>query len=168
MKSFPKIIVGIDPGFETLGYAFVEKNEKSITPKDFGVIKTPSSLSFLKRLRNIIEDIESLFEEHQPEILCIEKIFWGTNTTNAIRVAEVRGAVLLKASEWGIEVMEVAPNEVKSALVGYGKASKEQVQNFLMFRFGFSELPKPDDAADALAIAIYAAEKHDKLAFAEK
>jgi crossover junction endodeoxyribonuclease RuvC len=161
MKTQSEIIVGIDPGFATLGYAFIEKKKNHIRPIDFGVITT-SSLPFVDRLQIIIKDLLSLFDEYHPSLLCIEKIFWGTNTTNAIRVAEVRGAVLLKALEYGMDIREVAPNEVKSALVGYGKASKEQIQKFLMHRFGFSTLPTPDDAADALAIGIYAAE-HTRL-----
>ncbi len=151
-------ILGIDPGYATIGFAVIEKTGQSIQIIDFGVITTSSKLLFPERLKNIAEDISQIIKNFSPDCMAIEKLFWGANVDNAIRVAESRGVIVLQSALYHLPLHEFSPNEVKSQLVGNGKAPKFQIQNILKMRLGLQEIPKPDDAADALAIALVASE----------
>ena len=154
-------ILGIDPGYDRCGFAIIEK--KSSTSQfevlDFGVITTNKNDIFQDRLCDIADDISEIIVKYSPTILAIEKMFWGANVNNAIRVAEARGVIEMLCRKSGCEIVEYAPTEIKSKLVGHGQAEKFQVQNVLKLRLGLSELPQPDDAADALAIALLASEE---------
>jgi len=154
-------ILGIDPGYDRCGFAIIEK--KSSTSQfevlDFGVITTNKNDIFQDRLCDIADDISEIIVKYSPTILAIEKMFWGANVNNAIRVAEARGVIEMLCRKSGCEIVEYSPTEIKSKLVGHGQAEKFQVQNVLKLRLGLSEIPQPDDAADALAIALLASEE---------
>jgi crossover junction endodeoxyribonuclease RuvC len=156
---FMTTILGIDPGYGTIGFAIVQKEANKITAQNFGVIETSAEISFQERLCQLAQDFEELLHQYKPSILAIEKLFWGANVDNAIRVAEARGVMEYLAKKSGLEIFEYAPTEVKSKLVGHGKAPKFQVQNILKMRLGLEEIPTPDDAADALGIALICAEE---------
>ncbi|MEI7511706.1 MAG: crossover junction endodeoxyribonuclease RuvC [Candidatus Peregrinibacteria bacterium] len=151
-------ILGIDPGYATIGFAVLEKNGQKVHIIDFGVITTPADMLFQKRLKSIADDIAEIMTKFTPDFMAIEKLFWGANVDNAMGVAQARGVILLQAAKQNIPIREFSPNEVKSQLVGNGKAPKFQIQNILKMRLGLAEIPKPDDAADALAIALIASE----------
>lgn len=152
-------ILGIDPGYATIGFAIVQKEKQSICVENFGVIETSSDFLFSKRLCDLAEDFEEILNKYSPDILAIEKLFWGANVDNAVKVAEARGVIEYLAKKSGLEIVEYAPTEVKSRLVGNGHAPKFQVQNILQMRLGLENIPQPDDAADALGIALICAEE---------
>ncbi len=153
------IILGIDPGYATIGFAILKKENQQISLENFGVIETSPDFSFQERLCLLADDFSEILKQYQPEILAIEKLFWGANVDNAIRVAEARGVMEYLAKKAGLKTVEYSPTEVKSRLVGHGHAPKFQVQNILKMRLGLSEVPTPDDAADALGIALICAEE---------
>lgn len=152
-------ILGIDPGYATIGFAIVQKEKQSICVENFGVIETSSDFLFSQRLCDLAEDFEEILNKYSPDILAIEKLFWGANVDNAVKVAEARGVIEYLAKKSGLEIVEYAPTEVKSRLVGNGHAPKFQVQNILQMRLGLENIPQPDDAADALGIALICAEE---------
>lgn len=141
-------IIGIDPGYDRLGFGVIE-GEKALA---FGIITTTRG-EMAGRLHEIAVDIRVLLDTHKPEVLVIEELFFAKNVTTALKVAEVRGVVMMLAAEREIRVIEVKPVEVKMALTGYGKADKKQMQDMTKVVFKLKSIPKPDDAADALAIA---------------
>ena len=151
--------LGIDPGYGTVGFSVVEKTDTGFSVLNYGVITTEKGLEFADRLCAVADDITSLLDEYKPNVLAIEKLFWGANVDNAKRVAEARGVIEMLCRKRGMRIVEYAPTEVKSKLVGHGKAPKFQLQNMLKMRLGLSEIPQPDDAADALAIALIAVEE---------
>lgn len=152
-------ILGIDPGYATIGFAIVQKEKQSICVENFGVIETSSDFLFSQRLCDLAEDFEEILNKYSPDILAIEKLFWGANVDNAVKVAEARGVIEYLAKKSGLEIVEYSPTEVKSRLVGNGHAPKFQVQNILQMRLGLENIPQPDDAADALGIALICAEE---------
>lgn len=154
----PFRVLGIDPGYATIGFGILQKTGHTLQVIDFGVITTPPHLPFGERLLSIKRDLDELITTYAPDTMAIEKLFWGANVDNAIRVAEARGVILLAAAEKNLPIHEFSPNEVKSQLVGHGKAPKFQIQNILKMRLNLAEIPTPDDAADALAIALIASE----------
>lgn len=156
-----KIFLGIDPGYATCGFSLIEKTHDGFSVLNYGVITTEKNISFAERLCLIADDISEIIEKYNPSVLAIEKLFWGANVDNAIRVAEARGVIEMLCKKNGMEIIEYSPTEVKSKLVGNGKAPKFQLQNVLKMRLGLSEIPQPDDAADALAIALISVEEHD-------
>ena len=147
-------IMGIDPGYGIVGYGFVEFNSGRFTPIKAGTIKTPADMDFLKRLRVIYLDMQSLIENYRPDEVAVEKLFFNTNITTGIDVAQARGVTLLPAVMHELPVYEYTPLQVKSSIVGYGYAEKKQVQEMVRSMLRLSEIIKPDDAADAMAIAI--------------
>lgn len=153
MKGKPTIVLGIDPGYGRCGFGLIQESGNDYRCLKFGVITTSKELSHSKRLAEIADDIESLMTKFQPQILVIEELFFAKSTTTALKVAEVRGVILSLAEKKHLTIREVKPNEVKMAVTGYGKADKRQVQEMVKSIFHFSKKPKPDDAADALAIA---------------
>lgn len=152
-------ILGIDPGYATCGFAIITKDSKKITVENFGVIETTPEFSFQERLCLLGDDFSDILAQYKPDMLAIEKLFWGANVDNAIRVAEARGVMEFLAKKSGLKIVEYAPTEVKSRLVGHGQAPKFQVQNILKMRLHLQEIPQPDDAADALGIALICAEE---------
>lgn len=147
-------ILGIDPGYGRCGFGVIEQNGRAdwncVTN---GVITTAAEQIHAKRLAEIEQDIRAIITAHTPDVLVIEELFFAKSTTTALKVAEVRGVIIAAACNAGLEVVEVKPNEVKMAMTGYGKADKRQVQEMVKTVFHLPSIPKPDDAADALAIA---------------
>ncbi len=153
------VYLGIDPGTATTGYGIIKKSaNKNLEFEilEFGVIETPKTDSDAKRLQIIFDDLSHIIKKHKPQFLGIEKLFFTKNQTTAMTVSQARGVVLLASSQAGIPIFEFTPLQVKSTLCGYGKADKKQVQRMVQQTFKLKTLPKPDDAADALAIALCA------------
>ncbi len=148
------VILGIDPGFATVGFGLVSSVRGQAALIRCGAITTPAGLPMPKRLYRISEDMKTLVEQFQPEILAVEELFFNTNVTTGIGVAQARGVILLTAESLGLSVYEYTPSQVKQAVVGYGKAGKRQMMEMTKKLLGMSAIPKPDDAADALAVAL--------------
>lgn len=146
--------MGIDPGIAIVGYAVVKKEGRQLKALDFGTITTKPDLTTPARLKKIYDGLTSLLADFQPEVLVIEKLFFNRNVTTAFTVGQARGVMLLAAEEAGVPVEEYTPLQVKQAVVGYGVAEKRQVQEMVKMLLGLSQRPQPDDAADALAVAI--------------
>jgi crossover junction endodeoxyribonuclease RuvC len=151
------IVLGIDPGTAALGYGIVERTGSRLREVDHGCLVTSPDLSLPERLLAIHSLVNDLLSLHQPHLLGIERLFFSRNVQTAFAVGQARGVVLLAAAQHGVPVREATPNEVKNAITGYGAADKDQVQRMVQLVLGMSELPRPDDAADALAIATWVA-----------
>lgn len=147
-------IIGIDPGFAIVGYGIVEYDGIKFRPISFGAITTKAGTEFSYRLQSIYNDINELFDRYKPDCVSIEKLYFNTNTTTAIEVAEARGVILLASKNNDLPIFEYTPLQVKQAITGYGKAEKRQVIEMVKSFLSFEKPPKPDDAADALALAI--------------
>ncbi len=153
-------ILGIDPGTATTGYAVIKKQkDNTYQVLDFGVIETKKSLTDSERLLEMQKDLQKIIIKHKPTIAGVEKLFFETNVKTAMTVSQARGVVLLTLQQHKIDLQEYTPLQVKSMICGYGKAEKKQVQLMVQKSFGLKSLPKPDDAADALAIALCTAFK---------
>jgi len=150
------IILGIDPGTTTVGFAVIEKAGRSVSILNYGVITTPPKIGIALKLMDIAKDLEDLIDMYHPTICGIEKLFFFNNQKTGIDVAQARGAILLILQKKGIHIHEFTPLEVKRGISGNGTAKKEQVQNALKIIFKLDIIPKPDDAADAIAIAYLA------------
>lgn len=147
------IVIGIDPGLATVGFGVIKK-EASPLPVSYGCIRTSSEKKTPERLQEIYLEINSLFEKYAPEAVAIERLFFNRNVTNAMSVSESRGVIFLAAQQKGIPVFEYTPKQVKQAITGSGKADKKQMQEMIKRLLKLKEVPKPDDAADALSIAL--------------
>ena len=147
-------IIGVDPGYAIVGVGVVEYKNPRFTTLDYGAITTPAGMAFADRLKVIYEDFTKIVELYKPDAISIEKLFFTTNQKTAIDVAQARGIILLTASQHEIPCYEYTPLQVKQAVVGYGKAIKKQVMDMTTRLLNLKEVPKPDDVADALAIAI--------------
>lgn len=148
------IILGIDPGTATVGFGLVRKELGRLELVDFGVVRTPSTLSDERRLQSIYEEVVGLIEKHRPEHMATEKLLFGANRKTAVQVARSIGVVMLAAAQHHLEWFEYSPAEVKQAVTGYGQAEKHQVQYMVAKLLRLDAPPKPDDAADALAICL--------------
>ena len=153
------IILGIDPGTAMLGFGIVERTGPRLRAIDYGVIKTPANLPLPARLESIYLALNDLIELHAPVLVGVERLFFTKNAQTAFAVGQARGVVLLAAAQHDLEIREATPNEVKVATAGHGSAAKEQVQRMVQVILGLPEIPTPDDAADALAIAICVANR---------
>ena len=147
------VILGLDPGYAILGYGVIKKEGSKISAVAFGVIKTGVKTSFPKRLLEIAAGLDEIIKKYKPVAVAIEKLFFFKNQKTATDVGQARGALTLKVAEHGLPIKEFTPLEVKQALTGYGRADKRQMQEMVKIIFGLKTIPKPDDAADALAIA---------------
>lgn len=147
-------ILGIDPGYAIVGYGIVDCVSSKFAVAGFGAITTDSKENFPNRLKSIHSDMKYLIDKYKPDCISIERLYFNTNTTTAIDVAQARGVILLSAVENGITVNEYTPLQVKQAVTGYGKAEKFQVMEMVKSILKLKEVPKPDDTADALALAI--------------
>ena len=147
-------ILGIDPGYAIVGYGVVDYHQNRFSVVGFGAITTPAGMPFPKRLRDIDRDMHSILEKYQPDELSIEKLYFNTNTTTAIDVAQARGVIVLAAEKHGVSVAEYTPLQVKQAITGYGRAEKRQVMEMVKNFLNLQAVPKPDDTADALALAV--------------
>ena len=148
------LVLGIDPGYAIVGYGFIKYDRNKFTPIEYGAITTKAGTEFSLRLEKIYDGMCSLLELHHPDALSIEKLFFNTNTTTAIDVAQARGVILLAAKKYNVPVFEYTPLQVKQSVTGYGKATKHQVMDLTRRLLGLEKVPKPDDTADALAMAI--------------
>jgi len=151
------IVLGIDPGTAALGYGIVERARGRLREIDHGCLETSPDLTLPERLLAIHTLVDELIALHQPDLVAVERLFFSKNVQTAFAVGQARGVVLLAAAQHGAPVREATPNEVKSAITGYGAADKEQVSRMVQLVLGMSERPRPDDAADALAVATWAA-----------
>jgi len=148
------IIIGIDPGFAITGYGVLDYTGNKFRLLDVGVITTNAKLDFPSRLLCIHNELDILISKYKPDAMAVEELFFNTNVKTAIQVGHGRGVALLAAAEAGIKIYEYTPLQVKQAVVGYGRAKKEQVQQMVKVLLNLDKIPKPDDAADALAVAI--------------
>lgn len=149
------LAIGIDPGTAITGYGVVEEAEDgSLTAVDYGSIETTADDSMPERLMQLYKQLKELINIHQPESGAVEKLFFARNVRTALTVGQARGVALLALAEAGVVLAEYTPNEVKQAVAGFGGADKSQVQKMVQALLGLEEIPQPDDAADALAVAI--------------
>lgn len=147
-------VLGFDPGTATTGYGVVEAAGNRLTHIAHGVITTPPDHHFARRLETLYDHARRLLEEFKPDAIGIEKLYFSQNVTSGISVAQARGVLALAAAQSGGPIGEFSPTEVKKAVVGYGKATKKQVQEMIRILLNLDDIPRPDDAADALGIAI--------------
>ena len=147
-------ILGIDPGIATIGFGVIESDRNSLKLVNCGVISTPAHTSLSSRLEQIYDDMGELLALFKPDAVSVEELFFNTNITTGIAVAHGRGVILLACRKAGVEVFEYTPLQVKQAVVGYGRAEKKQVMDMVRRICNLPAPPKPDDAADAVALAI--------------
>ena len=149
------LALGIDPGTATTGFGLVRLNpDGELVAVKYGVILTPKDTSASSRLVMLYDQLQDLLKQYQPDTAAVEKLFFSRNVTTALAVGQARGVVMLSLEQAGIEPFEYTPNEVKQAVAGFGGADKRQVQDMVRALLQLDSIPKPDDAADALAIAI--------------
>ncbi len=151
------VILGIDPGVARTGWGVVSKDSGKLKMLGYGCVSTGSSLEAPVRLLFIFREINRIIEDYKPDIAGLEKLFFNTNVMTAMGVGEARGVVMLALARVGVKIEEFTPLQVKQAVAGYGRAEKIQVQKMVMALLHLTKVPKPDDAADALAVAICAA-----------
>ena len=147
-------ILGIDPGYATIGFGLIESQRGQCAPLRYGAVTTPADADFPYRLQLLYEDMLQLLKELQPEAVAIEELFFNTNITTGIQVAHGRGIILLACQQSGVQIFEYSPSQVKQAVAGYGNATKHQVMDMTRRLLHLSAIPRPDDAADGLALAI--------------
>lgn len=147
-------ILGIDPGYATIGFGLVEANRNEYRMLHYGAINTPAGLPFPQRLEILYDDMQELLHQLRPEAVAIEELFFGRNITTGIDVAHGRGVIVLAVQKHGIPLYEYTPGQVKQSVVGYGKATKLQVMDMTKRLLKLESTPRPDDAADALALAL--------------
>jgi len=148
-------VIGIDPGLATVGYGVLARHDGRTVPLTYSCIRTaPAVGGTPERLERIFDAISAILDEYSPGCMAMEKLFFSRNVTSALGVAEVRGVIMLAARKRGIPVVEYTPNQVKQAVTGSGKADKKQVQEMIMRLLGLPDIPRPDDVADGLSIAL--------------
>lgn len=147
-------VLGIDPGSETLGWGVIEGSGLKYALVEYGTVKSSPKEAFSKRLLKIYDGVEAVIAKHQPEIISVEEAFYATNAKVALKLGQVRGAVIVAGEKAGLEVVEYSPRLVKQTVVGYGNAEKQQVQEMVRVLLRLQTAPEPHDAADALANAI--------------
>ena len=148
------IILGIDPGVAIVGFGVIEYSGSKFKTLDYGVIRTPAHTDTEKRLATVYRELKDIIEKYKPEAMAVEELFWNTNQKTGICVAEARGTILVAAHQKGIKISEYTPLQVKQSVVGYGRADKKQVITMVTTLLNLPKPPKPDDTADALALAI--------------
>ncbi len=158
------VILGIDPGTAITGYGLIAKQGNHLKRIAFGVIRTIPETPTGLRLQQISRELQTIIEEYRPDVMAVEQLFFNKNVRTALAVGQARGVILLAGAQAGLDIIEYTPLQVKIAVVGYGRAEKKQVQEMVRVLLCLSEIPKPDDAADALAIAICHANSCKQLA----
>ena len=148
------IILGIDPGLAIVGWGVIEYNGSRFNVLGYGSLETPAGMDTEERLSLIYDGIGNLIDTYKPDHMAVEELFFNTNQTTAIRVAEARGVIIMRAHRMGVKISEYTPLQVKQAVVGYGRAEKKQVITMVTMLLNLKKPPKPDDTADALAIAV--------------
>lgn len=147
-------ILGIDPGYATIGFGVIEAERAQVHMVTYGAITTPAGLPLSRRLYQIETDLEELIAQVKPDAVAVEELFFNTNITTGIAVAHGRGVILFAAEKCGIPLYEYTPSQVKLAVTGYGKAEKHQVMDMTRRFLKMDQMPRPDDAADAIAVAL--------------
>lgn len=158
-------ILGIDPGVATIGFGVVDSERNSLSLVRCGVISTPAHTSLASRLEQIYSDMNDLLSAFKPDAVSVEELFFNNNITTGISVAHGRGVILLACQQAGVQIFEYTPSQVKQAVVGYGKAEKAQVMDMIKRIFRLSAPPRPDDAADAVALAVCHARSRTSLLY---
>jgi crossover junction endodeoxyribonuclease RuvC len=153
-------IIGIDPGTGKLGFGVIEAKLGKLTLVDAGIITTPAHTPTPIRLEDIYKNLTEIIADTKPSVMAIERLFFARNVTTAMSVAEARGVALLAGQQAGLLIEEYTPMQIKQSITGYGKADKKQMQEMVRLQLGLKSVPKPDDAADALAAAIMCAALH--------
>ena len=148
------IILGIDPGVATTGWGIIKQEKNQLTLVDFGIISTSAKTPFTERLNIIHQDLKKIIKKYKPQKIAVEQLFFCKNVKTALSVGQARGVILLTAIELKLSFYEYTPLQVKQAVATYGQASKSQVQKMVKILLNMKQIPRPDDAADALAIAI--------------
>ena len=148
------LIIGIDPGYAILGYGVISYEGNKFDVIEYGTVTTSSNMELPDRLKKIYNELYDLFEKYKPNAVAIEELFFNKNVKTAIMVAHARGVAVVTAAKAGIEIFEYTPLQVKQGVVGYGRAEKKQVQLMVKTILNLKEIPRPDDAADALAVGI--------------
>jgi crossover junction endodeoxyribonuclease RuvC len=148
------IVIGIDPGIARVGYGVIRKDKGVLSPIAYGCIQTDKDTPASQRLLEIYRDLDRIFTKYRPESVALEKLFFSKNITSAMSVSEVRGVIRLLSEQRKIPVAEYTPSQVKQAITGSGRADKRQMQEMVQRLLGLAELPRPDDAADGLSIAL--------------
>lgn len=148
------IILGIDPGYAIVGWGVIDYTANRFTVVDYGAVTTNAGMPFNRRLEAVYDGVEEIIEKYKPKALAIEKLFYNTNAKTVIDVAQARGVINLAAVKNGVDIFEYTPLQVKQSVVGYGRAEKKQVQEMTRVILKLPKIPKPDDTADALAMAI--------------
>lgn len=154
MSSQTRLILGLDPGTAITGYGLIRYDGRHLVPVDYGVITTPARTPLPVRLRTIHHELSALISRHQPTEAAVEELFFARNVRTAVAVGQARGVVLLALAQADLPIHEYTPLQVKQAVVGYGQGTKSQVQEMVRMLLDLDAIPKPDDAADALAVAI--------------
>lgn len=147
-------ILGIDPGFAIMGYGIIDMKGNRFTPVKYGALTTDKDMAMPDRLKHLYHGLMELICEYTPEVAAIEELFFNTNSKTAILVGQARGVAILACANAGLKLCEYTPLQIKQGLIGYGRAEKKQIQIMVKTILGLSEIPKPDDTADALAAAI--------------
>ena len=147
-------ILGIDPGYAIVGFGIIDLNNYQTEVVDYGVITTPKEQRLPERLHHIYNCIKEIIKTYKPDVVAIEELFFFKNLTTAIPVAEARGVIVVACKECGVDIYEYTPLQIKQALTGNGRAEKKQIQYMVKLLLNLQQIPKPDDAADALAVAI--------------
>lgn len=147
-------MLGIDPGIARTGYGIIEKESSGLKVREYGTIKTDPGPSFQARIKELCGELKKVIRKHRPEIAAIEKVFFNKNIKTAIITGQVIGAVILTCADLSVEIVEFTPLQIKQSIVGYGRAEKAQMQKMTQLLLGLEEMPKSDDAADALAVAV--------------
>jgi crossover junction endodeoxyribonuclease RuvC len=150
-------VLGIDVGFAIAGWSIIEKNKdfkNSMNLIDYGAITTDSKFTIEERITQVFKSFNEIIEEYKPDVMAVENIFFFKNQKTVINVSQVRGVILLSGNLNGLEIYGYTPLQVKTAITGYGRAEKSQIQKMVKLIFGLKEIPKPDDIADAIAIGV--------------
>ena len=148
------LVLGIDPGYAIVGWGVVDYSGRGLSPVAFGAVTTQAGQDFPKRLLKISQDIGNILDKYRVQAVAIERLYFNSNTTTAIDVAQARGVIVLEAAKRNVDVFEYTPLQVKQSVAGYGRADKNQVQQMVKIILKLDKIIKPDDAADAVAIAI--------------
>ncbi len=148
------VVLGIDPGYAIVGYGVVRYENNRFSVLDYGAITTPAGTEFCRRLEIIYDGLQAVMAKTNPQAMAMEKLFYNNNAKTVIDVSQARGVLLLAGKKQGLEIHEYTPLQVKQAVVGYGRAEKKQVMEMTRILLGLAQVPKPDDTADALAVAI--------------
>ena len=148
------VIIGLDPGIATVGFGIIQENRGNFSALAYGAIRTEAGLPLSERLEIIYNDLNAMLDQFRPDAVAIEELFFNTNITTGISVAHGRGILLLACRQKGVQIFEYTPLQVKQSVVGYGRAEKHQVMEMVKRLLHLEKIPRPDDAADALAIAL--------------